>query len=908
MVGKRLAHYEIVALLGKGGMGEVYRAHDTTLERDVAIKVLPAELAADADRLARFRREARVLASLNHPNIAGIHGLQEADGRSFLVMELAEGQDLSQRLAAGPIPLEEALAIAGQITAGLEEAHEKGIVHRDLKPANVMVAPDGQVKILDFGLARAYLGETASEGDPAMSPTMTAGLTQAGVILGSAAYMSPEQAKGQPVDRRTDIWAFGVVLFEMLSGRSLFGAETISEAMAAVLKEPVDWDQVPDDVPPSIRALLGRCLERDPRLRLRDIGEARIHLQDPEGSSMLMAAGSGPQLAPERPRGGRGRVALPWALLAVACLVFTLAWTRAGGGADDTGPAPRVVRSSLESPPGTGFHLTGANPAPMVISPDGTRVVFGARDDQGTHRLWLRDLALPLAEPITGTGNAQYPFWSADGNAVGYFADGALRVVDLVARTNRTVTTAPDGKGGCWLPDGTILYTPSSTAEILRVRADGSAAPETITDLDAEPRSNSHRLPTPLPGGTHYLFAARAVSQNSPGSVAVMVGSLAGQPPRLLLHADGQARFVAGHLLYLTGSSLYARPFDPGSLEFTGSPVLVADDVGAVPGAALGLYSASASGNLIYHPGHRETMTVRLVWYDAAGKRLGELGESAGFGTFAISPDGTRMAFTDYDNPLGDGDIWLHDLEQDVRTRVTFETADESFPVWAPDGQTLYYVHSEAGRNQLIAFRPDGREPGRPIFDGGSAALTLTDVSPDGRTLAFMVRDTVSSVDRVVVMPVDGSAAPTFIDETAGTTMVARFSPDGRWIAYASRESGDWSLYLKTFPVTDRKWQLTQRDAFWFQWHPDGHELYFQWAGREVYAVALDLTGNTPRIGGTRVHLDDFPPPMTGLHTFDITPDGQRFLVSDAGGSDDSRPVRLIQGWTRIVERVARRP
>jgi len=908
MTGETLAHYEIGPLLGKGGMGEVYRAHDTTLDRDVAIKVLPAELAGDAERLARFRREAKVLASLNHPHIAGIHGLEESGGRSFLVMELAEGEDLAQRLARGPVQLDDALAIARQIAEGLEEAHEKGIVHRDLKPANVMVAPDGKVKILDFGLARAYLGETLAEGDPAFSPTITAGLTQAGVILGSAAYMSPEQAKGSPVDRRTDIWAFGVILYEMITGRSLFGADTISESMASVLKEPIDWEALPADLPPGIRALLERCLERDPRLRLRDIGEARIHLQDPHGSVVLAASSSAPGLAPIEPDGRRWRTVLPWALLGAACLAFVLAWTRADHGANGAaGIGIRVVRSSLESPPGTGFQLTCANPAAMAISPDGTRVVYGARDEQGSHQLWLQDLAAPAPVPVAGTEGAQYPFWSPDGRSVGYFADGSLRVVDLEGRTNRAVAPASDGKGGCWLPDGTILFTENSTAGIQRVAADGGTAPVEVTRLDAEPRANSHRLPRPLPDGQHFLFAARTLGLSDEEPIAVMIGSLDGSPSRRLINANGQAEFAAGHLLYVSGSSLFARPFDPDALAFTGPPVQLADDVGVIPGAALALFSAAPAGNLVYHPGHRETLAIRLIWYDAAGTVLGELGESAGYGSFDLSPDGTQLVFTTYDNRLGAGDIWLHDIERDVRTRLTFETADEAYPVWAPDGKTIYYVRTDADGAAILAFRPDSRDPARTVYSSPEIQ-TFEDVSPDGRTLAFTVRDTVANTMRAVVMPLDGSQPPQPVDDGSGMTLRPRFSPDGRWIAYASRESGRWEIFLKTFPLSSRKWQLADREAFWFEWHPDGDEICFQWSGTELSAVDVDLSGATPRIGATQVLFDDFPTPVTSLHDFAITGDGQRILVSDAGGTDDSRPARLVQGWTRITTAAERIP
>ena len=609
------------------------------------------------------------------------------------------------------------------------------------------------------------------------------------------------------------------------------------------------------------------------------------------GSSPSLAAPVGPP---------RWRSALPWALVVVVGVALVAVMAGVGRPSREEPPAAAVVRSSLEAPPGTGFHLTGANPAAMAISPDGTRAVFGARDDKGVAQLWLQDLARDAAEPITGTESAQYPFWSPDGGSVAFFAGGMLRVIDLVAGSNRPVTAASDGKGGCWLDDETIVYTPTAGAGLWRVPAAGGE-PQAVTNLDSEPRSNSHRLPRALPGARHVLYAARSTDEGVAEAVFVMAADLDGGGTRVLLSADGQAEYADGHLLYMIGGNLFARPFDPLTLEFDGAPVVLAGDVGSIPGAALALFSASSAGRLVYHPGHSETLRSRLVWIDLKGERQGELGEARGYGKFSISPDGRRVVFTAYDSRSGSGDLWLHDLTSDVRSRLTFETADEAGPVWSPDGTTVYYVWTAASAlTEIRAIRPESREDPRTVLR--YADLTsITDVSPDGTQLAVAIRDSATSAIWACVAPVDGSAPPQPIDPAAGNTAALSFSPDGRWLAYASREDGSWKLYLRTYPLTGRKWQLSNREALWFDWAPRGDRIYSQSTASELSVTELDVSGPTPQIGQTSVVVSDFPTPLTNLHKFEITPDGQRFLVSDAGGGEHDRPARLLQGWTTLT-------
>jgi serine/threonine protein kinase len=897
---KMVAHYEISSKLGEGGMGEVYRASDTKLDREVALKFLPREVATDPERLARFRREAKVLASLNHPNIAGVHGLEEAEGKLFLVMELAEGEDLAKRLSRGPLSVPEAVEIAAQIAEGLEEAHEKGIVHRDLKPANVMVGSDGRVKILDFGLARAYAGDSVDEGDLANSPTITAAMTQMGTILGTAAYMSPEQAKGRPVDRRADIWSFGVILNEMLTGDTPFLAETVSETVAAVLMRPIDLSGLPAEVPPPLATLLQRCLERDPRKRLRDIGEARVYLQDPAAASLLSSSiPPGVESAIPGGAGATTRPWLPWAVVGVLAVALAVALVRGSGGpAAESGDA--TIWSSLESPLEAGFHLSGTNPAPAVFSPDGTKLVYGARTASASPDLWLQDLSSARPRKLPGTSGASYQFWSPDGQSVAFYSAGTLNVMDLATETRREVAMHSGGKGGCWTTGDQILFTVSASAPISQLDLATGAIKE-ITDLRADPPSNSHRHPRVLTEDS-FLFTARLEDTASGSPVAIMVGHMDGSPSTELMRGESQAEYVDGHLLYLNEANLIARPLDVQTLEFTGPPVTLATDVGRIPGAALALFSSAAEDNLVFHPGYSATLSAKLAWYDEAGNRLGEAAELEAIGNFDVSPDGRRVAIEIWGDRSGLSDLWLYDLQTSIPTRLTFEAGSERTPHWSPDGSTLYYLSESDGVTRIMALEPESRAEPREVFVA-SGLVGLADVAPDERWLSVVATDTVSGTMQTHVVSVDGSGEMVQVDESGENSYAGVFTPDGRWIAYALADEGSFKIYLKTNPPTSRKWQITDQPAFWFDWSPEGDRIYFQGGSSELFVTDIDLSGNTPRTGQTRVAIDVFPNPVTNLHDVSVGSDGKTFFVTDAGASDDARPLRLVQNWSRLLER-----
>ena len=634
-VGDRLGPYEILTPLGAGGMGEVFRAKDTKLDREVAIKVLPRVLADDPERIARLDREAKVLASLNHPNIAQIYGIEQR----ALVMELVKGETLQ-----GPLPLDEALRLAMQIADALEAAHEKGIVHRDLKPANIMITPAGVVKVLDFGLAKA--AEAPDGGDPQNSPTLTMSPTRAGMILGTAAYMSPEQARGKAVDRRADIWAFGVVLYEMLTGRQAFTGETVSDILAAVLTKELDLEQVPVKV----RKLLRRCLEKDPKQRLRDIGEARFLLED---------------APPDRV--GHGRP-LPWiaaGVFAVAALALGLVAYR------HVNEETRVLKMSVLRPDKATFKATSL----PAVSPDGRRLAFVATTD-GKDQLWVRDLDSLAARALTGTDGADDPFWSPDSRLIAFFADGKLKKIEVAGGPALTLCDAALGRGGTWSKNGVIVFGVNNGGTYRVPAAGGSATP--LTTPDRASGETSHRLPWFLPDERHFLYTANNQEREK---VAVYAGDLDSKNRKLVVSADSNAMYTPpGYLLFVRERTLMAQPFDAGKLQITGDAVPVAEQVDSSSLAAQNQFSASQNGVLAYTSG-ASGGGLLLTWFDRSGKVTGTLGAPGFVDWGAISPDGNTVAADHADPQIRIIDIWLHDLARGTASRFTFGPRSNEFPV-----------------------------------------------------------------------------------------------------------------------------------------------------------------------------------------------------------------------------------
>jgi serine/threonine-protein kinase len=836
-----IAHYRITSKLGQGGMGEVWRATDTKLKREVAIKILPEAFAQDTPRLERFTREAQVLASLNHPNIAAIYDVED----QALVMELVEGTTLAERIAQGPIPVEEALPIARQIADALEYAHDRGVIHRDLKPANIKITPDGRAKVLDFGLAKALSPDTAA-GDPMASPTLTMG-TNVGTIMGTAAYMSPEQARGQAVDRRTDIWAFGVVLYEMLTMRQLFAAATISDTLVGVLKGDIDLTAVPDEIRPAME----RCLRRDQRLRWRSIGDVFALLE--EGAP----AASSP--APPRDRFWCAAVAV---IAAVATAGWVLLWRA-------TRPVEHpLMRLSVDLGPETvpDLDLTA------VISPDGRRLVFPARGPDGKLQLATRLLDQAQTTMLPGTEGGHHPFFSPDGQSVGFFTTTQLKKVPVQGGASMTLgtATASSSLGGSWGEDGNIVIAPSNLDSLWILPATGGAR-RRLTKLAAG--ETTHRWPQVLAGAKAVLYTASRSANGMLGAEIKALSLKTGQVKTV--QPDGYyGRYVpGGFLLYLQQGVLFGVKFDPGSLEVRGSPTRLLEDVAANSVTGGGEFDFSNTGVFVYASGKSTAQAWQLVWLDSSGATRPLMTTSANSYP-RLSPDGRKLAFVN-----NRADLYVYDLQRDTPTRLTFQ-GDAQLATWTPDSQHLAYVSGSA----LVWMRAAGAGTTQKLLDNPSRPRPWS-FSPDGRVLAYHASGPETGFD-IWTLPLDLTdperpkpGKPELFLSTPADELVPRFSPDGRWIAYRSNESGNNEVYVRPFPASvPGKWQISNGGGLYAFWSANGRELFYETEDRQIMVVNYSVEGASFVQGKPRVWYDKelF---YNGTSNLDLAPDGKRFVV-----------------------------
>jgi len=878
--GTRIGPYEVVGPLGAGGMGVVHRAKDTRLGREVALKFLPPGFAEDPERHARFEREAKLLASLNHPHIAVLYGLEHIDGQHALAMELVEGEGLDERIARGPLPVEDAAPIALQIADALEAAHEKGIVHRDLKPANVRVRPDGVVKVLDFGLAKAWDEPATGVSELAHSPTITGHHTRAGVILGTAAYMSPEQARGKPVDKRADVWAFGCVLYEMLAGRKAFEGETASDTLAAVLKSEPDLGTLPAQVPVNVRRLIARCLQKEPRQRLRDVGDAALELTERGGVERPH-----PATVTAAPR----RRWLAWAAPAAAC-VLGLA---AGGALFHRAARAPLVRASLPPPADAEYFLASRQPGPASVSPDGTRIVFAARDEQHGVKLWLRRLDSVDATPLPDTDNASYPFWAPNGSSLGFFAGGKLKRIDLQSGSVVALADAPFGKSGTWNERDVIVYAPSYNSGLLRVSAQGGTA-TAVTRLDPVQHQNSHRFPQFLPDGDHFVFLVRAAGESGRVSNRVMVGSLSGGEPKALFETATNVAYSAGFLLYTRERLLVARRFDPRSLQLSGEEIPVAAGVSVMSGAALAMFSVSVNGVLVYGQGKSAT-DARLTWFDRQGRSVGTVGPPAIYQSLAVAPDGRRVAVEEMDATTGQVDVWVLDADRGIPVRATFGGSESSGPAWMPDGRTLLFRSRRTGALDLFRTNANGSGEAQPVL-ASDTDKQATSVSPDGRFLAFRAAGKETRMD-VWILPLDGSRPAYPLLQSRFDEEEARFSPDGRWLAFQSNESGRNEIYVTSFPQRGERLRASSEGGVLPRWSSDGRELYYRSEdANDLFAVSARETEGSLELGPP-ARL--FRVQHATLGGFEAA--GGRFLMIIDEDIRDRTPLALVMNWTSLA-------
>jgi Tol biopolymer transport system component len=889
--GARLGPYEITAKLGEGGMGEVYRATDSKLKREVAIKVLPAAFTQDKERLARFEREAQLLAQLNHPNIAQIYGLETSGESHALVMELVEGPTLADRLAQGALPLDGALSIAKQIAEALEEAHEKGIIHRDLKPQNIKASIEGKTKVLDFGLAKAMdpaAGSAASAGEdllrsPTMmqSPTLTAAHgTQLGVILGTAAYMAPEQATGSAVDRRTDVWAFGVVLFEMLTGRRLFEGETVSHVLAGVLKDEPDFSALPEATPERIRNLIRRCLRKKPRERLQAIGDARVVLEevlaDPRGDARRgPAQGAAPGAAARSTK-------LAWAAAAAglaAAALFAALWL----GPRDGAAAARSYELALVAPAGISFTDS------FALSPDGRRILFeGYRAATGERDLWLRDLDRGEAQKLAGGERGEMPFWSPDGGQVAFFVAGKLKRLDLRGGPAQTIADAPTPRGGAWGPDGRIVFSPSFRTGLSIVPANGGPA-RPLTTLDESRHEKSHRFPRFLPGGERILFLAQTAEGGARDDESTIEAlDLASGRRTRLLPANSSLLFGLGQLLFWREGALLAQRFDPVRLALSGDPVALASPV-AFTQNEQALASISEEGTLVYRAGDRGSY-ASLVLRDRTGLGVKPIVERELFAPdLRISPDGQKLAYAFNSPGQGSVDLWIYDLERDTASRLTFEDGNEDRPVWSPDGRFVYYTTDRSNDGAIFRRAADGGGGAEEIGTTQQGIWTL-DASHDGR---WLVIGAVGSDTNQDILRFDlTTKAMTPLVATPFNDQWPALSPDDRLLAYASEQSGRWEVYVQSLGGESGRWQISNGGGGEPRWRADGRELYFYTPPDRLSVVEV-TPGAVPRFSAPRELFRQEP-----FESYDVTPDGQRLVALRSADSDSNRPLTLVTSWT----------
>jgi eukaryotic-like serine/threonine-protein kinase len=880
--GTRVGAFSITGPLGAGGMGEVYRARDAKLHRDVAVKVLPELFALDPDRLTRFEREAQVLASLNHPNIAHVYGVEHGGGVHALVMELVEGEDLSQRISAGAIPLEDALPIARQIAAALEAAHERGIVHRDLKPANIKIRDDGTAKVLDFGLAKALdPAAVAAAPDAAVhSPTFTSPMTQVGVVLGTAAYMSPEQAKGRAVDRRADIWAFGCVLFEMLTAKRAFPGDDITDTLAAIIRGEPDWTALPGGTPASIRRLLRRCLEKDAKQRLSSMGDARLDLEERD------------DITPVAPVVVRRTGAPLWALpLAIAAGIgIAAALFAVFGSGWRSAPSRPATRLSLLAPGGANFSFDAAE---VKLSPDGRAVVFtsGSMQGRGETMLWVRLLDTLEARPLAGTEGGHLPFWSPDSSEVAYFSQSKLRKVALAGGAPQDIADAQDGRGGTWSREGGIVFAPLNNGPLARVSPNGGAV-TAATTLDEAAGEIGHRFPVFLPDGRSFLFAVvppRAASVR----YQIFSASLDSTARVPLLEAASVPVYAdPGYLLFGRGNALLAQPFDAAARTLSGEAQRLGDTVSSIQAlfSCGPIVSVSSSGSFAYLAG--PLADTKVASFDRSGREEPALDvPRAQYNELSVSPDGRRLALVRRVSTL-ESDVWLADLTRPGASRFTFGGALNYGATWTPDGKRIAFANDATGPWNILTRAANGASAAEALYETPSPYKDPKHFSPDGRYLLISQLNPKTRRD-LLVLPLDGDrAAKPYLDSGADETE-GRISPDGRWVAYISDESGRYEAYIQSFPAPGVKYQVTSQGTNqWVRWRSDGRELAVTDGNLRELQIAAIQPGTELRVGPPQ-RVMSLP---TNTMTLDITPDFQRILVSvPVDGSASS--IVVVSDW-----------
>ena len=881
--GVKLGPYEIQSQVGAGGMGEVYRARDMRLDRTVAVKILPQHLSDASEARERFDREARAISSLNHPNICHLYDIGQQDGVSYQVMEYLQGETLADRFRKGPLPLEQVLKTGIEICEGLDKAHRGGVVHRDLKPSNIMLTKSG-AKLMDFGLAKAAVrsvGAGASSSDAL--DTLSHPLTAQGTILGTFQYMAPELLEGKEADPRSDIFSLGAVLYEMITGKRAFEGKTTASTIAAILAgEPKPISAVQPLSPPALERLVSACLAKDPDERLQTAHDLKLQLQWVADSASH----------PDAP----ARSASKWGWIGGAIAFVALVAGLMVGYLVRPTTTALVVRSYISPPENSAFEdlLAQVETSPSAVAPDGSRIVVGVI--QGNKKgLYIRPLGTLTWQALAGTEGATFPFWSADGRSIGFFADGQLKTIDASGGLVETICAAPQPRGGSWSKDGVIIFSPTPSSGIFRVSAAGGAAVP-LTKVDFSQHEDSHRWPQFLPDGRHFIYLARTVDRSSS---KIQLGSLDNAAPIKIVQADGNAAYSNGYLLYPRENVVVGQPFDVSRFRLSGDAVTVAD-VSTNRNVDYSAYSVSGNGVLSYQ--HSAAGLTELTWMDRSGKITGKVGAPGKYFGPSLSPDGQKLA-VEIDDPKvqGSSDIWIYDLIRDFRTRLTFAAAHEHnlLAVWSPDGRQIAFSSDRSGQAlQIFVKAVSGNEPDRVISPGQGARYS-TSWSPDGQYLAGVQQDAQRGTS-FMLLPVRGpTAAMDFLPAATGLSRFSfpRISPNGKWIAYSSFESGRAELYISLFPSGTGKWQVSTNGGRDSIWRRDGKELFFTTPFEDslMSAEIFDQNGD-PVIGKVRP-LFRIRVASSPHGTFDVSPDGKRFLINTVLPPPAPEPITLVVNW-----------
>jgi eukaryotic-like serine/threonine-protein kinase len=901
--GTRLGPYEILSPLGAGGMGEVYRARDTRLDRTVAIKVLPAHLSLNPDLRARFEREAKAISGLQHAHICVLYDVGKEADVDFLVMEYLEGETLAARLARKPLALDETLRIAIEVAEALDTAHRHGVIHRDLKPGNIMLTKSGS-KLMDFGLAKPH-GLAASGSMPAFSAvaTMTSPvspITTAGTVVGTVQYMSPEQIQGQEADARSDLFALGATLYEMLAGKRAFeGKSQLSVASAILEKDPEPLSALKPVTPPALERLVRKCLAKDPEDRWQNARDLATELK-------WIAEGATQPVTPRAARARRREY-----LYAALAVVFLLAIVSAVSYRLLARAPVGTIVAEISPPNGVRFSFSGATGGPPVLSPDGRTLAFTGLDQSGTPALWVRSLDSASAHPLAGTEGADDPFWSADSRALGFFAGGKLKTVGLSASHPLVVADGPADAGGSWNREGTILFVPDYIKGVFKVAAKGGN-PVLVAAMDAS-KYTFYQYPRFLPDGKHFLYAAHS---GDPAIAGTYFASLDGEQSRLLVTGETGGIYASGYLLYLREGTLLAQAFDPARGQLKGDPQAVAERVAAASGA--GLFDVSQNGTLIYQTGSSGT-EKRMTWFDRTGKNLGVTGEVADYYDLRLSPDGQRLA-SNAAYPAGapNSEIWVDELARGVHMRLTIDPAtDHGIPVWSPDGGRIAFGALQGKAPRGIYQKPSngaGSEVLLLASEGADTQLWPTSWSRDGKFILYTQGEIGLSRADIRILPMEGDRKPRVLVKAQAPASDGQFSPDGRWIAYTSHESGRNQVYVVPFdaakvlnPISGSasaggggKWQVSASGGRCPRWRRDGKEIFFLTPASQMMAAQVEEKGNGIEVQSPQILFKSAVEAAT-FAPYDVTPDGKKFVI-DAVKEQDT-PLTLVVNWTASLKK-----